>query len=120
MISNGTKYISSGIFKNLLVFIPAKKYIKYYSGTTCIYAWKSDGLSEENIENITKSNSNFASTLTNHHVLPDINFNGHCLINNNNFTPKKIIILHIFYILNPWLINSNTDFTLNNFLFGSV
>ena len=30
------KYYSSGIFQNCLVFIPAKKYIKYFSGTTQI------------------------------------------------------------------------------------
>ena len=28
-ILNGAKYFSSGIFKNYLVFTPAKKYIKY-------------------------------------------------------------------------------------------
>ena len=28
-ILNGAKYFSSGIFQNYLVFIPAKKYIKY-------------------------------------------------------------------------------------------
>ena len=77
-------------------------------------------MSEENIENMAKSDSNFAPTFVNHHVLPNINFNGHCLINNNTSTPKKVINLYISYILNPWLRNLNTDFTLNNFLFGSV
>ena len=32
-ILNGTKYLFSGTFQNYLVFIPAKKYIKYFSGT---------------------------------------------------------------------------------------
>ena len=103
--------------KKILVFIPAKKYSKYFSGTTRIYSWKSDGLSEENIKNITKSNSNFASTFANYPLLPDLNFHGHCLISNSNFIPQKEINLYIFYILNPWLINLNTDFTLYNFLF---
>ena len=35
-ILNGAKYFSSGIFQNYLVFIPAKNYIKYFSGTTQI------------------------------------------------------------------------------------
>ena len=35
---------------------------------------------EENIENITKSDSNFAPTFVDHNLLPHINFNGHCLI----------------------------------------
>ena len=55
-----------------------------------------------------------------HYVLPDINFNGHCLINNNISIPKKVINLYISYILSPWLRDLNTDFTLNNCLFGSV
>ena len=64
-----------------------KKYIKYFSGTNQINLWKSNGISEENIENITKSESNFVPTFVNHHVLPDINFNGHCLIKNNYICP---------------------------------
>ena len=42
--------------------------------------------------------------------------NGHCLIN-NIYIPKKSCIS---YTLSPWLGNLNTDFTLNNCLFGSV
>ena len=42
------------MFKNYLVFILAKKYIKYFSGTTWVESWKSNGMSEENIENIAK------------------------------------------------------------------
>ena len=33
-VLNEAKYFFSGIFQNYLVFIPAKKYIKYFSGTT--------------------------------------------------------------------------------------
>ena len=77
-------------------------------------------MSEENIENTTKSDSNFAPTFANYHVLPDKNFNGHCLINNDISIPKKVINLYISYILNPRLRNLNTYFTLNNWLFGSV
>ena len=32
------------------MLIPAKKYIKYFSGTTRINSWKSKGISKENIE----------------------------------------------------------------------
>ena len=31
---------------------------------------------EESIENIIKSDSNFTPTFVDHHLLPDINFNG--------------------------------------------
>ena len=42
---NGAKYFSSGIFQNYLGFIPAKKYNKYFSGTTQIDSFKSSGMS---------------------------------------------------------------------------
>ena len=41
----------------------------------------------ENIENITKSDSNFAPTFVDHDLLPDINFNGYCLANNDHSIP---------------------------------
>ena len=44
---------------------------------------------EEKIENITKRDSKFSSTFVDDHVLPDINFNGNCLISN-----KSIHFLH--------------------------
>ena len=76
-------------------------------------------MSKENVEIITKSDNNFAPNLVNYHVLPDIDFNGHCLINNNIYTPKRVINLFISYIPNP-ILNLNTNFTLNNCLFGSL
>ena len=76
-------------------------------------------MSEENIDNITKSNSNFAQTFVDHHFLPDINFNGHCLIN-DIYIFKKVINLYTSYTLDPQLRNLNSDFTLGNCLFGSV
>ena len=36
IVLNGTKYFSSGIFKNYLAFIPDKKFIKYFNDTTWI------------------------------------------------------------------------------------
>ena len=49
-----------------------------------------------------------------------IYFNEHCLVNNNISIPKIVINLYIFYILNPRLSKSNTDFALKNCLFESV
>ena len=77
------------------MFIPTKKYIKYFRSTTRINFWKSNALSEESVENITKSDSNFAPTSVNHHLLPDIYFNGLCLINNNISIPIKVINLYV-------------------------
>ena len=39
-------------------------------------------MSEENIEIITKSDSNFSPTFVDYHVLPDIKSNGNCFVNN--------------------------------------
>ena len=55
-----------------------------------------NGMSEKNTENIIKSDSNFAPSFVDNRLLPDINFNGHCLINNNIFIPKVAINLYIF------------------------
>ena len=46
-------------------------------------------MSEEIIEDITKSDNNFATIFVDHHLLPDINFNGNCLMENDIFIPKK-------------------------------
>ena len=52
-------------------------------------------MSEGNIENITKSDGSFAPTFVDHHLLPDINFTGHCLMKYNISIPKKVISLYI-------------------------
>ena len=56
-------------------------------------------MSEESLENITKSDSNFAPTFVDHHLLPNMNFNRHCLIKKNISIPKKLINLYISYTL---------------------
>ena len=100
-ILNGAKKFSSGIFQNYLVFILDKKHIKHFSGTTQIYSWKSNGMSKENIENITKSDSNFTQTFVDQHVLSDINFNGHSLIYNIYIlkSNKSIYFLHTKFLI---------------------
>ena len=107
-ILNRSKYFSSGIFQNYLVFIPAKKSITYFHVTTRIHSWKSNGMSEESIENITKLDSNFAPTFVDHHSLPNIKFNGHCLtINDIISISKKVVNLYISYTLGPQLRNTH-------------
>ena len=83
-------------FKIIQCLWQQKKNIKCFSGTTRINSWKSNGMSEENfenIENIPKSDNNFASTFVDHYLLPDINFNEHCSIKSNISIPKKVINL---------------------------
>ena len=120
-ILNGAKYFSLIIFQNGLVFTPAIEYIKCFHTTFRIYPWKSNGMSEESIGNITKSDSSFAPAFV-HHSSLNINFNGHCLIKTFLLLKKKSISkIYIFLTkLGPQLRNTNTDFTLSNCLFRSV
>ena len=96
---NWIKHFSSGIFQNYLVFILAKRHIKYFSGTTNIDSWKCNKISEGNFENKTKSDSKFTPTFIDHHLLPEIDFDRHCLINNNMSIPKAVTNLYISYTL---------------------
>ena len=118
-ILHGAKYFSLGIFQNYLVFILAVKYIKYFTSSTGIELWQSNGMSEESLQNITKSDINFAPTFFDHHSLPDINFYGDCLI--------KMIFLSLknnkpiyFWHTRSSIKSFNTDFALSNCSVGSL
>ena len=50
------------------VFLSAKRYIKYFSGSTETFSWKYNGMLKENIENITTLNYVFAATLLNYRI----------------------------------------------------
>ena len=116
----GTRYFYSGILQNYSVIIPAKKCIKYFGGTTEIYLWKSNGMSEESIENIIKVSYLFTPTLVNYYPLPCGKINEYCLLSNNISITKKVINLYISYALDQRSRDLNTDFVLGNCLFGSV
>ena len=64
-ILNGAKYLSSGRLQNYSIFILAK------------------------------SDNYIAPTLADHNLWPNINFDGHCLINNISIH-KKVLNLYIF------------------------
>ena len=117
---NGAKYFSLGLFQNYLVFIPAKRHIKYFTNTTRVKSWKSNRMSKEIIENITKLDNNLVSTFVDPHLLLDMDFNGDCLIKSDISIRTKVINLHISYTLDPQLGNLNINFTLVNCLFRSV
>ena len=80
-ILNGAKYFSSGIFQNYLEIIPPKNMFNIIHGNLMEC--------QQNIKNITKSGSNFAPTFVDYHLLPDINFDGHCLIKLTFLSLKK-------------------------------
>ena len=98
-----SKIFSFWIFQKYLVFIPAKKHIKCFSGTTRLESRKSDGMTQENIESINKSDSNFVPIFVDYYLLPDMYFNGYCLVKNNISIFKKVIKFYIWCTLNPQL-----------------
>ena len=59
-------------------------------------------MTRRNIENITQSDSNLAQTFDGYHILPEITFNGYCLIKNNISLSIKVINLYISYTLTSW------------------
>ena len=91
----------------------------FFTITSKVLSWKSIGLSEEIIENITTSESNFTPTLI-QYILLDIKSNGHRLIYNNNDPSLGVVNLYICYTLDHWSRDLDTGFTLANCLFGSV
>ena len=93
---------------------------EFFTNTSKVLSWKSIGLSEESVENITTSDSNFAQTLITYYPLPDIKFNGNCLIINNNDPSLDAVNLYIYYELDRRSRDLDTGFTLKNCLFGSV
>ena len=57
---------------------------------------------------ILKMSLNFAPIFINHYALSEINFNGHCLINNNISTPKNVNVIYIYiyiYIYHIYIIH---------------
>ena len=93
---NWEDFFYSKIFQNYLEIIPVINYIIYFHGTTQICSWKYNVMARESI-------NNFAPVSVDHHSIPDMNFNGHCLIKNNISIPKKeknlcISYTHISYI----------------------
>ena len=85
-----------------------------------LLSWKSVVLSEESIENIATSDSNFAPTLINYYPLRNITFSGNGLINNSNDSSLGEVNSYISYTPDQLLRDLDTDFTLKNCLFVSV
>ena len=116
-ILNRTKCFPSGIFQNYLVFILAKNTLNIL---VALIGMNRGNPMECQKKKMTKSDNNFAPSFVHHHLLQDMNFNGHCLTKNNISVPKKVINRYISNTLGPQSKNLDTDFKLGNCLFGSV
>ena len=80
-ILDEAKYFFLGIFQNYLLFIPPKNTLNILMALLVgLIRGKYNEIPKENIEKLTKSDSTFASTSVDDHLLSDITFNGYCLI----------------------------------------
>ena len=57
-------------------------------------------MSEQSTKNITKSDSNFAQTFVDHYLLPNMDFNRHCLIKNISTLKNVIYLFLTHYVVN--------------------
>ena len=101
-ILNRTKCFPSGIFQNYLVFILAKNILNIL---VALIGMNRGNPMECQKKKMTKSDNNFAPSFVHHHLLQDMNFNGHCLTKNNISFPKKVINRYISNTLGPQLKN---------------
>ena len=119
-ILNRASYFYLGKFQNNLINFSYEKSFRFFTNSSKVLSWKSIRPSEEGIENITTSDSNFDPSLINYYPLSDNKFNEHCLISSNNDPSLVAVNLHICYTLDSWSLDLDTYFTLGNGLFESV
>ena len=90
--------------------------IQLITGTDNIYSWRSTGLSEEEIVNPYEPDTKFSPKLAGTIILKGI-----CLKQKSvSFLYKDIVNLYISYKSDTWSKDLNTNFTLDNCLFGAV
>ena len=92
----GKNYFSYDESQNYLIFKPVYNTFIRLTGTETIIAWKSKGLSTENIKTLTAPDNSIAPELSKIAV----KFNGGCLKQNKaTFTHKNVMNLFIVYEL---------------------
>ena len=64
-IFNGARFFSLGTRQNHLINFSYEKYFRFFTNTSKVLLWKSIGLPEELVENITTSDCDFAPILIN-------------------------------------------------------
>ena len=74
---------------------------------------------EKSLENIATADYSFAPTWISTYPLPFTSFNGHCLMNKLIDSVKNNKD-SVYFLLEPWSRELNTDFILHNFSVGSV
>ena len=83
------------MLQTYLIFLSTQKYLRFFANTSKLCSCKSKEVLEEIIENINSSGNSFSLTLISHY-LPEVQYNGRCLVNNIN-TLLKTINLYISY-----------------------
>ena len=119
-ILNDAKYFSSDGLQNYLVLISVRR-VGVNNSTDKIELWGSTGRSEEEIKNAHISDVIFSPKLIDNFRFRKVKFEGICLKRDSeSFLHKKIVNLYIYYELNTWSKDLNTDSALGNCLFRAV
>ena len=99
--------------------MPAENHFRLFTRRNKIYSWISKEMSEKSLENIATADDSFAPTCISTCPLPFTSFNGHCLMN-KLIDSVKSNKDSVYFLLEPWSRELNTDFILHNFSVGSV
>ena len=109
--------------QNYLVFLRMGKYLKLNSVVGVIdrvLSWQSKGLSNESIKPPTTTNNGLTPELNYYGTKIKTKFTGSCLKQSDQiFTHKKVINIYIVYELAASS-SHDSDFTIENCLFGAV
>ena len=106
--------------QNYLVFQPINRYFKNIGSGNYIYYWKSEGLPDEKINFIKKSDYGITPKLNYYGTKTRVEFNGSCLKHDKiTHTHGKIVSIYIVYELTVSNSDDNNP-TVKNSLFGAV
>ena len=100
--------------QNYWLFQPTYRYFRKIGNTNHISAWKSKEVFDESIKSHATSDNNLVLSLNYIDFIPRIKFGGQCL------KQDKVIFTHKRVAKNLWPFKESTDFTLVNFLLGTV
>ena len=107
--------------QNYLTFQLVKRYFKRIANRDHTSAWKSKGLSDENVKASPTSNNSLAPAINNINTKSQVKFDVNYLkLEKVTFTDKKVINIHIAYEINLRSSIQDVDCALGNILFGAV
>ena len=119
----GKNHFEEDDVQNYLIFQPMHRYFKRIAGAGSgkyIYFWKSEGLSDEELDSITASNYKITPELSFYGTKTRVEFNGSCFKQDKvTYNHGKIVFIYIVYEISKDY-NISSYPTLENCLLGVV